>query len=206
MKRIVLTALAVLSIAMAGASNVFAVPPSDMHCPAGGVKDETGAADNGLILPAGTTFCVKAGTGNTGLVVADGVTTLQEYLVAAGIVDGSGEQGRDVSYFVVYEEVQPSTEPSSEPSVEPSTEPSVPPSAEPSATPSEAPSAEPSVEPSVTPSDEPSPAPTLPPTDTAESATSRDNMGWWLFLLASGLTTAMWAYLARKDIRSRYRR
>lgn len=70
-------------------------------------KDESGADDNDLVVEEGTLICVKAGNeesdgGATGFIVADGETTLQEYLEEAGIVDGTGEQGRDVSYWIDY--------------------------------------------------------------------------------------------------------
>jgi hypothetical protein len=89
---------------------LFAVPfagaafAATDHCPDGWTdKDESGADDNDVVLDAGTEFCVKSGTEATGILVADGTTTLQEYLEAAGIVDGSGDQGRDVSHWVIYE-------------------------------------------------------------------------------------------------------
>jgi hypothetical protein len=110
-----------LSIALMviGALFVFsgvamAEQPGDLHCPDGWLtKDESGADDNALVPAAGTVICVKAGStqsneselGNTGIIVADGEMTLQEYLFEAGIVDGSGEMGRDVSYWVTYPEL-----------------------------------------------------------------------------------------------------
>lgn len=102
--------LALLALALS-AGTALAAPPPGLHCPDGWtVKDESGADDNNLQLPAGTIFCVKAGsgqsndtgTGNTGILTADGTTTLQEYLAAAGIVDGGGVFGRNVSYYVIY--------------------------------------------------------------------------------------------------------
>jgi hypothetical protein len=86
----------------------------DLHCPAGwDVKDDSGMDDNEYVPEAGLLICVKAGSpnaneeglGNTGLIYTDGETTLQEYLYEAGIVDGSGEVGRDVSYWVTYPEL-----------------------------------------------------------------------------------------------------
>jgi hypothetical protein len=86
-------------------------PPEGLHCPdhnsVENVKDSSGADDNDLVLEEGLRICVKAGSeesggGNTGIIYTDGESTLQEYLFAAGIVDGSGEQGRDVSYWVQY--------------------------------------------------------------------------------------------------------
>jgi len=86
-----------------------ATPPPDLHCEghnvAPNIKDESGSDDNNIVPVAGTLICVKASTGNTGVITADGVTTLQEYLFNAGIVDGSGDQGRDVSYWVTYPSV-----------------------------------------------------------------------------------------------------
>ena len=85
------------------ASAVSANPPADLHCPAGGVKveanDGTQDAINDLVLAAGTMFCVKAGPGNTGILMADGQTDLQGY----------SPDGKDVSYYVIYE--TPSEEP-----------------------------------------------------------------------------------------------
>src|SRR5688572_26746660 len=82
---------------------VFAVPAAAAteHCPDGWTtKDESGADDNDYVPEAGLSICVKASTEATGVITADGTTTLQEYLFNAGIIDGSGEQGRDVSYWV----------------------------------------------------------------------------------------------------------
>jgi hypothetical protein len=96
------------------------------HCPGepgttieGAVKVEatggTQAEINDLVLEAGTLFCVKASTGATGYLTADGETTLQEYLFAAGIIDGSGDEGRDVSYYVVYEAEEETASPTPTP-------------------------------------------------------------------------------------------
>jgi hypothetical protein len=85
--------------------------PEDLHCPDGYlVKDEDGMEDNDYVPEADLRICVKAGSpsanesglGNTGIILTDGESTLQEYLYEAGIVDGSGEAGRDVSYWVTY--------------------------------------------------------------------------------------------------------
>lgn len=97
--------------------------PADLHCPDGGVKTEanegTQEAINSTVLPAGTQFCVKAGPGNTGILTADGSTTLQEY----------APDGKDVSYFVVYGETSPS--PTPEPTPSPTPEPPPSPTPEP---------------------------------------------------------------------------
>lgn len=119
--RIVILAGAAIIAMLFMATLASAAPPVDLHCPDGGTKTEAIETElNDLIPEAGVLVCVKAGTGNTGVVTADGETTLQGLLFAAGIVDGSGEQGRDVSYFVVYEATQ-STDPSS--TVEPTPDP-----------------------------------------------------------------------------------
>ena len=79
------------------------------HCPEGWTsKDETGD-DGDLVLEAGTVFCVKGGTEATGILIADGETTLGEYLIAAGISGGE-------SYFAVYPPIATPT-PSPSPSV-----------------------------------------------------------------------------------------
>jgi hypothetical protein len=62
----------------------------------------TQAAINNLVLPQGTVFCVFAGTRNTGKITANGTTTLQQYLEAAGILNGSGTAGRNVGHYVLY--------------------------------------------------------------------------------------------------------
>lgn len=76
-------------------------PPEDLHCPD---KDNPGKVESAesagsLVLAEGTEFCAKKQTGNTGVIVADGTTTLYEYLVAAGI---DGEVGEGPSYYIVY--------------------------------------------------------------------------------------------------------
>lgn len=85
----------------------------NLHCPDGGTKVEANGENqaelNALVLDEGTRVCVKASSGNTGIVEADGEDTLQEILFDNGIVDGSGEQGRDVSYYVTYPPLETTT-------------------------------------------------------------------------------------------------
>jgi hypothetical protein len=75
------------------------------HCPAGGTKVEAngGTQDdiNGLVLAAGTQVCVKGSTDATGIITADGTSTLFELL----------GNGHDVSYYVVYESTPTETPP-----------------------------------------------------------------------------------------------
>ena len=99
---------------VAGPMAGVAVPTQDvdLHCPDGGVKveakdDNDSEADdtvvlNALVLDAGTRVCVKAGPGNTGIVIADGVDDLQQILFDNGIKNGNETDGKDVSYYVVY--------------------------------------------------------------------------------------------------------
>jgi len=103
-----ITVLTVLSLVMSLFMATAAIAVVD-HCPGepGGNGDNKVEADfdgqlNDIVIDAGTTICVKASSGNTGFVVADGSTTLQEYLFNAGIVAGNGREGRNVSYYVTY--------------------------------------------------------------------------------------------------------
>jgi hypothetical protein len=108
---------------------------------------------NDIVLEAGTNFCVKGSTEATGILVADGVTTLFDYL----------NNGHDVSYYVVYE-TQPtptSTLNTPTPNVTPTPTPEVTP------TPRSTPIVSGSPVPTSTPSEVPiTPELTLPPTDT----------------------------------------
>lgn len=122
MKGFIARAALTTALLFGGAGAALADQPADLHCPAGGVKVEANGGTqetiNDTVLPAGTLFCVKAGPGNTGILTADGETTLQEY----------APDGKDVSYFVVYtdeEEPTPTPTPSPSPEPEPSEEPPV---------------------------------------------------------------------------------
>jgi hypothetical protein len=61
---------------------------------------------NSYVPPAGTVICIKSGGQDakaTGIfIVDDSGRTLQEWLYFYNIRDGSGTQGRDVSYYMVY--------------------------------------------------------------------------------------------------------
>jgi len=90
---------ALFAVPFAGAA--FAVTE---HCPDGWVtKDESGEDDNDIVLEAGTQFCVKGSTTASGILIADGETTLKEYL------EGAGEDA-DVSHWVTYETTTTTTE------------------------------------------------------------------------------------------------
>jgi len=195
------------------AGGVAADQPEDLHCPAGWLtKDESGADDNDLVPASDLLICVKAGspssndsdTGNTGIVVSDGESTLQEYLFAAGIVDGTGLHGRDVSYWVTYETL-PSVVPSEEPSVMPSEEPSVVPSEEPSEEASVLPSEEVSQEASASASESggvlpgnPTPTPgQLPDTSTTTTGVGLSLIG--LVVMLGGSMLALASSAVRRD-------
>jgi len=71
---------------------------------------------NSYVPDEGDVICIKSGQGQDGqttgmFVVDDSGRTLQEWLFYFGIVDGSGEQGRDVSYWMQYTPPQPPFEP-----------------------------------------------------------------------------------------------
>jgi hypothetical protein len=66
----------------------------------------TQATINSFVPIAGTIICIKSGGQDdqaTGIFTVDNSgKTLQQWLYHFGIVDGSGTQGRDVSYYMVY--------------------------------------------------------------------------------------------------------
>lgn len=157
--------------------------PEDLHCPAGWeTKDDSGADDNSVVPPAGLSICVKAGSpssndtgrGNTGVILTDGETTLQGYLFEARIVDGSGTQGRDVSYWVTYGAEEPTATPTSAPTTAPTSAPTGAPTTAPTATPGEG----------VLPGN-PTPSPAQVP-DTAMPFSPADVVGLGTLLLGSG--------------------
>lgn len=162
-KLIVALAVAVASLTLTGPA--FATTE---HCPSGGTKVEAqGDELNGIVLAAGTQFCVKGSTDATGILTADGETSLVTYL----------GNGHDVSYYVVYE-VEPTEPPPTEP---PPTEP--PPTEPP---PTEPPPPGDEWTPSWTPSDVGQvPVGETPPGDLAHTGIS----GW--VIVAAGALTAL---------------
>lgn len=56
---------------------------------------------NAIVLPAGTLFCVKAADDNSGVLTADGVKTLLQYVTWLN----NGNQTPNVSHYVVYRPV-----------------------------------------------------------------------------------------------------
>jgi hypothetical protein len=86
-------------------------PGGNCDTTATSVKTETN--DGSIVLSAGTIFCVKASDTNTGTLVADGETTLNEYLVQEGI-------NNNVSNFVVYATATSTATPTPTPTPTPS--------------------------------------------------------------------------------------
>jgi hypothetical protein len=190
MKRLIAGAILGLTLALGAAGMATAVTE---HCP--DHNGHPGKVEGGNlhdIKPAaGTLVCVKGSTEATGIIEADGNTTLFDML----------DNGHDVSYYVIYEEASPSETPSPEPtptptasptpSPTPSSQPSPTPSptatpsptpeptntpspsATPTPTPSSTPTASPAATPTSSPSTAPSVTPTLPPTDTEETNSER---------------------------------
>lgn len=86
-----------------GVWTVFAAtPPPDLHCPSGWIVKYEGNY-NSTVLAAGTEFCVKAATNNSGKLIADGTTSLYDYVTWLN----NGGQHPDVSYYVVYSRPTP---------------------------------------------------------------------------------------------------
>ena len=104
-----LAAAVMLTGGLAFSSGVAQASAVD-HCPEhsneDNFKDQSGSSLNTKVLDAQTSFCVKGSTGNTGILIADGSTTLFAYLAEFG-VDNGGENDPDVSYYVVYPPEQP---------------------------------------------------------------------------------------------------
>ena len=74
------------------------------NCDTTDTSVKTNTDDGSIVLAAGTIFCVKASDTNSGTLVADGETTLNEYLVQEGI-------DHNVSNYVVYGMATPTPTP-----------------------------------------------------------------------------------------------
>jgi hypothetical protein len=120
---------ATLALGLAGSASAV---QSDFHCPDGwAYKVEAPPALDEVVLDAGTEFCVKAATDNSGILVADGATPLGDYVTWLT----AGEQTPTISYLAVYGSPDPSSSP--EPSASPTLSPE--PSASPTTTPTRTP-------------------------------------------------------------------
>jgi hypothetical protein len=189
--------LTLLATAMLAAPASYAVTE---HCPEGGVKTEasggTQEAINDLVLPAGTLFCVKASNEASGILTADGETTLREY-VEQTIGD------HDVSYYVVYglaTATPPTPTPPTPTPPTPTPPTPTPPTPTPPPTPAPptpTPTPTNGETPSPTPPDTATPTPTATPPDTAvgEPGAGGTATSPWLALLAlaAGALAFAWA-------------
>jgi hypothetical protein len=94
-------ALLVLSLAVLAVSPAVRADASTDHCPdhqSNTGKVEVGADfGSSLTLPAGTVFCVKAGTGASGLIVSDGSTWTVNWV-------NKGGQTPAISYYIIYDD------------------------------------------------------------------------------------------------------
>ena len=104
-------------LALLFAVPVFAAPEATAtaHCPDhnGHPGKVEGGGLNGVVLPAGTVFCVKAGTGASGHQTSDGTTPLLGYITWTN----RGGQTPDVSYYIVYSTPQEPPEDPDDPEV-----------------------------------------------------------------------------------------
>lgn len=190
MKRVIVTLVAVFALFFTGQASA-----DSGQCP--GFNDPTNTKidtnDGSVILPAGTQFCIHASNNNTGILTADGSSSLDDY-IALYIVNNGG-QVPAISNYVIYPEVTPSESPSPSPSPssEPSPSASPTPSQEPSPTPTASPTTTPTPTPSMTstptPSSEPTktPAVTPPATDTTGATSPSESGNTLLMLLAFAL-------------------
>jgi hypothetical protein len=98
-RRTITLALAVFTVGIlfGGAS----ASATTQHCPSGGTKTEVSDGfGKTLTLPAGTQFCVKAGTQASGILTSDG----SPYTVTW---TNGGGQTPGISYYVVYGSCEP---------------------------------------------------------------------------------------------------
>lgn len=103
MKKLLLLPLVALGLILVPAP-ANSVQPPDLHCTGHSDPVNTkiqanpdGSLDS-IVLAAGTRFCVKGSTKESGLLIADGTTTLKVYLGSFN----QNNQLQSVSYYVVY--------------------------------------------------------------------------------------------------------
>ena len=101
--------LLVFGVALASVAGLMSLPAAAVttHCPGGWIEkiEAVGSELNDDLLDPGTTFCIKAGTSNTGILDSDDYPgmTLFQILQELGIRNGGG-QTPGVSYLVIYEQ------------------------------------------------------------------------------------------------------
>ena len=195
-------------VALAASAPVLAADDTAGQCP--GYDDpantKTDTSDGSIVLAAGLTICIKAGNGNTGQFVTDGVSTLAEYIEDSGLLNEGG-QVPNVSNYVVY---GPTPTPTPEPTPTPTPEPTPTPTPEPTPTPTPEATPTPTPEPTPTPTPEDSvgaetgtPPATLPPTDTFAGDASPVSSWGVLLVVLTGIAAS--AYVLTPS-RSRRRR
>lgn len=157
--RPIVAGIAIIGLTLLIAAPALAAPSANSgQCPGATTIGNTATSDGSLVLEAGLTVCIHAGSGNTGQFVTDGTSTLADYILASGLLNDGG-QVPGVSNYVVYETTPtPSPTPTPEVTPTPTPTPEVTPSPTPTPTPS--PSPTPSPTPEVTPSPEVTPTPT----------------------------------------------
>ena len=105
MRRVLLLALMVftLSAVFGGVSASAAT----QHCPSGGTKTEVSDSFGSTItLPAGTQFCVKAGTKASGILVSDGSPYMTEADLGQRLSGGCQRQSnRDAQFMWAFADI-----------------------------------------------------------------------------------------------------
>lgn len=184
-RMLVATIILGLLVWLTGAYNVLAATPHAGN-PGGNCDGYNGptkvdTSDGTIVLPTGTIFCIHASNTNTGTLVADGASSLADYITST--IVNRGGQVPNVSNYVTYGGA-PSTPPSDSPSAEPSVTPSDAPSTAPSTSTLPSSSASPDAS-TGAPSDDP----TLPPTDTAAGIpVSPSGFGFVLIVLVAAVS------------------
>lgn len=160
--------------------------------------------DGSVILAAGTVFCIHASNNNTGILVADGTTTLDEY-IAANIINHGG-QIPAISNYVIYPAVPtPTITPT--PAITPTPTPNVTPTPTPNVTPTPIVTPTPTISPSPSPTPSPTPVVTPnanvtpPPTNTIEGSNTVSGNDWLTISLIFGGLVVLFsvAGLGRKN-------
>jgi hypothetical protein len=108
---IVALVLTTMALAMPASAAPHAGNPGG-NCDTTATSVKTDTSDGSIVLAEGTIFCVKASDTNSGTLVADGETTLNEYLVQEGI-------DHNVSNYVVYGMATPDATPDETPDATP---------------------------------------------------------------------------------------
>lgn len=160
--------------------------------------------DGSIILAAGTVFCIHASNNNTGILVADGTTTLDEY-IAANIINHGG-QIPAISNYVIYPAL-PTPTPTPTITPTPAITPVPTPTATPSVTPTPIVTPTPTVSPTPSPTSSPTPVVTPnanvtpPPTNTIEGNNTVSGNDWLTISLIFGGLVVLFsiAGLSRKN-------